>query len=156
AGLFLTAIIFFTYAVTALKGKPRPLAQADLIDILLIGAFPLYMLFTANEYTWISGDNLASRNLAPLILAQKTIDLSSLRDFQGPDLPYSATPVRGRILPAFPIGTSILSLPYAAAANFVSSGNWNDITLLIREKHFAAIASAFSVLLFFLAVRHRF
>jgi hypothetical protein len=88
-----------------------------------------------------------------LLLKEQTIDLSGTSPFDRPDPHYAATRVGGRLLPAFPMGTGLLAVPYTAAALALSGGRVDGALTARREKHAAALITVGAVLLFYLAAR---
>ena len=125
------------------------------LDAVLLLALPLFALSTANGRLLTSGDNRATRHLGPLVVTTGSFDLSNLPAYRVSPLHYSAIRVGGRKLPAFPIGTGLLSVPYAAASLAVAGRETRQL-LDRSEKHFAALLSAASVVLLFLGIRRRF
>ncbi|MGE5346966.1 MAG: hypothetical protein ACM3JH_13515, partial [Acidithiobacillales bacterium] len=130
--------------------------RLDLIDAILLLALPLYALATSNSRLLTSGDNLATRNLGPLIVMRRTFDLSDVSEYQENPNHYSALRVGDRLLPAFPIGTGLLSVPYAAVSLELSGGRKTPQLLDRSEKQLAALLFAASAVSLFLGVRRRF
>ncbi|HEV8267643.1 MAG TPA: hypothetical protein VGR00_05400 [Thermoanaerobaculia bacterium] len=146
-------------AVYALFGARRALAHGERLegeDVVLLLAFPLYVAFVANGEPLSSGDNLATSRLGPLIVQKRTLDLSSVAAFHEEPLPYAAVWVGDRLLPSFPLGTGLLSVPYAAAALVASSDETTTALFDRWEKHFASLLTVGAAVLLFLALRRRF
>jgi hypothetical protein len=122
-------------------------------DVLLLVAMPVYVLALGSGRQHTSGDNAATRLLGPLIVRQRTIDLSCLPEYQSEPLHYSATRVGDRVLPAYPLGTGLLSVPYAALALGATGGDWNARSINRWEKHFSALLTAAATALLFLGMR---
>lgn len=149
-GLFVVLAGFLPYAFR------RKAAVRSGADLVLLIASPLYLLAIGNGLTLTSGDNLATRALGPSIVQRGTLDISAYPPFDVPPLEYAAMKVGARALPAFPLGTGLLTVPYAAVAVTLSRGRV-DVALLARwEKHVAALFGVAAALLFFLGVRRRF
>ena len=99
---------------------------------------------------------MVTRELGPLIIRKHTIELSSIPEFQKKELHYSALRIGDRVLPSFPIGTALLTLPYSAATLAVWRGEITEEFLDRCEKHVAALFGVASALLLFWGVRRRF
>ena len=159
-GLLLVGITFITYGILGRCGKVLfPNNEGYRINaaaLILLLAFPLYILYIGNDVKLASGDTLGLRNLAPAILTKGTLDLSVFPEFRKKPLHYSAIQVKGRVLSSFPIGTSLLALPYTSVGLIASGGKVTKPLISLWEKNFAALASVASVCLFFLGVRRRF
>jgi Dolichyl-phosphate-mannose-protein mannosyltransferase len=158
--LMLSAVVLASYGwladrglFGAVDGRGRRLNR---LDAVLLLALPLYGLLIGNGGLISSGDNMATRELGPLLLRHHTIELSSIPDFRKEPLHYSALRIGGRILPSFPLGTGILSVPYAAMALAASHGVVTESFLSRSEKHLAALIAVASTLLLFSGVRRRF
>jgi hypothetical protein len=158
-GVALTLVTLAVYGVLAWSGaalQPGPGGfRLRALDAVLLLALPFYALSTANGRLLTSGDNWATRHLGPLLVKKQTLDLSTLPTYQKRPLHYSAVRVGGRKLPAFPIGTGLLSVPYAAAS-LVLAGRETPQILDRSEKQCAALLTAASVVLLFLGIRRRF
>jgi len=122
-------------------------------DVLLLVAMPIYVVALGSGRQHTSGDNAATRLLGPLIVRDRTIDLSRLPEYQSEPLHYSATRIGDRVLPAYPLGTGLLSVPYAAIALEASGGDWNTRYINRWEKHFSALVTAATTALLFLGMR---
>ncbi|HEV8267640.1 MAG TPA: hypothetical protein VGR00_05385, partial [Thermoanaerobaculia bacterium] len=126
------------------------------VDAAFLVGVPLYVLAIGNGRFLSSGDNTATRCAAGRILTAGTLDLRGLPEFRKEPPHYSTVRIGSRLLPSFPLGTALLSLPYRAAALAISRGKE---TLELRErweKSFAALATAAAAVFLFLAVRRRF
>jgi hypothetical protein len=130
----------------------RRLSAAE--ALLLIGAAS-YVLFVGNRRYLTSGDNLATRWIAPHVVARGSLDLGDVSFFQREPLHYSAVRIGERILPAFPVGTGLLAIPHAALAAAFGARPFTDDSVARLEKHFAALAMSLAAALFFLTVRRR-
>jgi len=159
-GLVLIAVIFLAYGLLGRKGlllsKDEKGNRLQTIDIFLLFAFPLYLLYIGNEIVLTSGDTQATRYLPTLIWKYRTLDLSRIDIFQGLRLPYSAMKVGSKVLPTFPIGTGILALPYSLLALLGSWGKVDHLYVLIWEKHFAALISVAAAWTLFAGLRSRY
>ncbi len=141
AGVFLSIALVHV----ALGARPR------MRDLLVVGAFPLYALYTGNGLSLASADNVATRRIASQLVTRGTLDLA--RDPPYEESFYWATvTVRGRVLPAFPVGIGLLQVPYAAVALAASHGSITPSLIGRWEKHFSALLTVASVAIFFLAV----
>jgi hypothetical protein len=124
-------------------------------DVLLVVAVPVYVLALAHGRIHTSGDNAATRLLGVLLVREHTIDLSRLPEYQGEPLHYSALRVGNRVLPVYPIGTALISMPYVAAALAIRDpGPVLPPRLVNRwEKHLSALLAATATAALFLALR---
>jgi hypothetical protein len=158
-GLAIAGVIFFSYSFLALRGKlfKRRAGgyRVDFLDLLVVGAFPLYLLLIGNERTLTTMDNLASRNLPGVLLKTHSFDLSKLPEFRKNVTPYSAIKIKNEVLSTFPLGTPLLAVPYFFVARRLS-GIAHKQYLYLWEKHFAAILVVASVCLFFAGLRRAF
>jgi len=158
--LLLIAVVFASYVWLAERGLfGAPDARGNRLNRLaavLLLALPLYGLLLGNGALLSSGDNMATRELGPLLLRRHTIELSSIPAFRNEPLHYSALRIGDRILPSFPLGTGILSVPYAAMALAASRGVVTEPFLDRSEKHLAALLAVASALLLLSGVRRRF
>jgi len=124
-------------------------------DLLVVGAFTLYALYTGNGISVASADNVATRRIASQLLTRGTLDLA--RDPPYPEqFHWAAVTIKGRVLPAFPMGIGLLQVPYAAVALAGSHGSITPSLVTRWEKHFAALLTVASVAIFFLAVARSF
>lgn len=159
-GFALAALVFLAYgALGRGKGVLTPDARGRRLaprDVVLLLAFPLYVLFVGNGLVLTSADNTATRALGPLLVTRRTIELSSLPAYQTRRLHYSAVRIGTRILPAFPLGTGLLTVPYTAVALAASGGQVTPELTDRWEKHQAALLTAASAAFLFIAVRRRF
>ena len=156
-GFVLIAFVGALYAALARWGLfPRRLSVAEVF--LLIG-LPLYVLLVGNGVLITSGDNHVTRVLAARLLSRGSLDLSHLPvypHFDGESVHYSGIVVRGRVLPSFPLGTGLLSLPYSAAALAGSGGTITEDLVNRWEKHFSALVLMLAAMTLFLGARRRF
>jgi hypothetical protein len=158
AGLVLVTLV--AYALLARRGAA--LAPDDRgfrlrpPDVGLLVALPLYVIFVGNGLLLNSADNVPAIALGPLLLEKGTIELSSVPFYQQHRRHYSAIRVDGRILPAFPLGTGFLSVPYAAAARLLQPEGDPEVLAERRDKHLSALLMVASATMLFLGVRHRF
>jgi hypothetical protein len=136
----------------ATLGTTRWLSRTD---VVLLVALPAYVLALANGRIHTSGDNAATRLLGALIVRERTLDLSRLPEYQSEPLHYSAMRVGERVLPVYPIGTALLTVPYVAAALAVRDpGPILPPRVVNRwEKHLAALLAATATAALFLALR---
>lgn len=153
---FAAAEFYAALATRGLFGPPdvtgRRLAGADFALLVLL---PLYLLSIANDKLLNSGDNKATRLLGPLLVHERSFDLSRLPEFQRDASHYSAVRVGERLLPSFPLGTGILTVPYAALASR-SFGPDYPAELVDRwEKHVSALLLCAASAAIFLALRRR-
>jgi hypothetical protein len=159
AGAVLAVVTLAAYGLLASKGaalRPGPGGfRLRTLDAVLLLALPFYALATSNGRLLTSGDNRATRQLGPLLVSTGSFDLSNLPAYRVSPLHYSAVRINGRKLPAFPIGTGLLSVPYAAASLAVA-GRTTPQLLDRSDKQLAALLTAASAVLFFLGVRRRF
>ena len=159
AALTLEAAILLLYGFLGICGfvliRNELGYRIGIMDLLLIGAFPLYILFIGNDTYLGATDTVSIRAVPSAILTRGTFDLSGFQR-SGESLHESFVNVKGRILPSFPLGTALLALPHARLALFLSNGAVNGQLLMIREKHFAALLSVASACLLFIAIRRRF
>jgi hypothetical protein len=125
------------------------------LDLLLLGAFPLYLLAVGNGFLLSSGDNLPARHLPSLVVQEGSLDLSKRSPFSRSDH-YSVRRRDGGTRSALPIGTPLLAVPYAAAALGASRGEVTPHLLLRWEKHFSALLAVASACLLFAGLRHGF
>ncbi len=154
---FATAELYVALASRGLFGHPdaagRRLTGADFGLLVLL---PLYLLLIANGAFLTSGDNKATRLLGPLLVHEGSLDLSLLPEFQREPDHYAAVKVGGRLLPSFPLGTGILTVPYAALAS-QSSGPDYPFELVNRwERHVSALFLAAAAAALFYALRRRY
>ena len=130
-------------------------ARPKMRDILVVGAFPLYALYTGNGLSLASADNAATRRIASQLVTQGTLDLAHDPPYEE-SFAWAAVTVRGRLLPAFPVGIGLLQVPYAAVALAGSHGSITPSLVARWEKHFAALLTVASVAIFFFAVGRSF
>lgn len=136
------------------SGRPPNGLALTGLDVTLLVALPVYVFALANGRIHTSGDNAATRLLGTLIVREHTLDLSRLPYYQGEPLHYSAVRVGNRILPAYPVGTAVLSVPYAALASAATSGEPpSDREVNRWEKHLSAIIASAASAFLFLAFR---
>ncbi len=121
-------------------------------DVILLVALPVYVLALANSRIHTSGDNAATRALGPLIVRERTIDLSRVPDYRTEPLHYSAMHVGERILPAYPIGTALLSVPYMGVALTVTGEDVRPRYVNRWEKHLSALLASAATAFLFLGV----
>lgn len=156
-GFVLIAFVGALYVALTRWGLfPRRLSVADVF--LLVG-LPLYVLLVGNGVLITSGDNHVTRVLAARLLTRGSLDLSHLPvypHFDGESAHYSGIVVRGRVLPSFPLGTGLLSLPYSAVALAGSGGAITEDLVDRWEKHSSALALMLAAMILFLGVRRRF
>jgi hypothetical protein len=127
------------------------------VDAILLLALPLYSVATSNSRLYFSpGDNRATRHIGPLLVMRRTLDLSGVPEYRQDPNHYSALRVGNRLLPSFPVGTGLLSVPYAAASLALSGGRETPQLLDRSEKHFAALLFAASAVFLFFGIRRRF
>ena len=125
------------------------------LDLLLIGVLPYYALVIGNGGILTSGDNQATRAIGVAVVQHHSLDVSSYPPFDRYRDHYSIVETGGRWLPRFPLGTGLLSVPYAAVALSVTPEPITDLLLRRWERHFSALLGCTAVVLFFLAVRQR-
>ena len=100
------------------------------MDLFVLGAFPLYLLYVGNGFFRGSGDSLATRRLPSLILQQGTIDLAHTPPFDQRDQRhYSVLWFDEKTLPSFPLGTAFLAVPYTAVALAATGGELGSYVL---------------------------
>ncbi|HSB62570.1 MAG TPA: hypothetical protein VLJ18_00330 [Thermoanaerobaculia bacterium] len=143
------AFLFVALVRVASGARPR------MRDLLVVGAFPLSALYTANGLFLASADNVATRRIASQLVTRGTFDLAHSPPYEEP-LGWAAVTIRGRLLPAFPVGVGLLQVPYAAVALAGSRGSITPPLVARWEKHFAALLTVASVVIFFLAVTRSF
>ena len=152
-----TLVVYFFLARSGAALRPGPGGfRLRALDAVLLLALPFYALSTANGRLLTTGDSLATRHLGPLLVTTGTFDLSNIPEYRKSPLHYSAIRVGNRILSSFPIGTGLLSVPYAATSLSLSGGRVTPQLLDRSEKHLAALLTAASVVLLFLGIRRRF
>ncbi len=160
AGALLAFVTLAVYGIFWRLGALPPRGPAGFrlgrIDAILLVALPLYAVSTSNGRFFSSGDNLATRNLGPLLVTKRTFDLSGVAEYREYPRHYSTIWVGKRLLPAFPIGTGLLSVPYSAASLALSGGHVTRPLLDRTEKHLAAVLYAASALALFFGIRRRF
>jgi hypothetical protein len=173
-GLLLACGIFFFYALFGRTGdaknerrhsagiNDRRLSagklsyRLHLFDLLLLGAFPLYLIYFGNERFLSSLDTLPTRQLPLTILNHGTLDLSAQHVFSKSHSSYPVLTRDGELLSGFPIGTGLMAIPHTAIGMAATKSDGNGIISLMWEKHFAALASVVSVLFLFFGVRSKF
>jgi hypothetical protein len=122
-------------------------------EVVLLVAMPVYVLALGTGRGHTSGDNAATRLLGPLIVRERTIDLSSLPEYRTRPLHYSATLVGDRVLPTYPLGTALLYVPYAAVALAAYGDEWRPRHVNRWERHLSALLAAAATAFLFLGVR---
>jgi hypothetical protein len=159
-GYLLVAAAVSIYAVLSkrtLFGVLRPSGyRIEGADLWLLVLLPLYVLSTANDLVLTSGDNQATRLIAPQIVRTGSVDLTGVAEYREKPGHYSAVVCGNRLLSAFPLGTGLLAVPHALLVLPFSpvpvdpdlAGRW--------EKHFSALCLLASTALLFLALRRRF
>lgn len=160
SGVLLAFAAFELYAALASRGLfaapdalGRRLAGPDFALLVLL---PVYLLSIGNSALLSSGDNKATRLLGPLLVREGSLDLSRLHDFQVDPDHYSAVRVGGRLLPAFPLGTGLLTVPYAVIAVRSTGPTFPDVLVDRWEKHASALFLCASTAALFFALRRRF
>ncbi len=92
--LLLSAVVFASYRWLADRGLFGAIDgrghRLNRLDAVLLLALPLYGLLIGNGALLSSGDNMATRELGPLLLRRQTIELSSIPAFRKEPLHYSA------------------------------------------------------------------
>jgi hypothetical protein len=156
-GLVLVLLTFVAYAwldrrKEVFRGGRRSFRLGP-IDVGLLLALPLYVLFVGNGLWLTSGDNIPTMALGPLLLKERTIDLSSVPNYQRRPLHYSAVRVGDRILPVYPLGTALLSVPHVAITELTLDEPDARVLAPRRDKHLAALLTVGSTILLFLGVR---
>ena len=155
----LAAGVFFYIELVRRRFWPEPgksarsLGSAGLILIVLL---PVYLLCIANRLNISTEDSKATRLLGHLVVSKQTIDLSSLDEYRGDPNHYSALRVNGRLLPAFPLGTGILTVPYAWVAQWFGDGRLTREFVARSEKHISALILVACMTLIFLGLRVRY
>ncbi|HSM14479.1 MAG TPA: hypothetical protein VLA66_10475, partial [Thermoanaerobaculia bacterium] len=114
------------------------------LETALVSAWAVYALAVSNGGARTSSDNLPARELGANVLDGRGLDLGELAA-RRPGDEYSLVEVRGRWLPAFPLGTGFLALPHEAMARAAAVAPPDEATRLLREKHAAALLSALAV-----------
>lgn len=159
-GLLLAAFLFIAYAFLAITGAVfQPDGKGnrlDLFDLLLLGAFPLYLVYFGNERFLSSLDTLSTRQVPLAILKNGTIDLSGQKLFSSNRTSYSVILIDGKVLSSFPLGTALLAVPHTALAMRAAGTDGAGLDSLLWEKHFASLATVASVLFLFTALRKKF
>jgi Dolichyl-phosphate-mannose-protein mannosyltransferase len=135
--------------------RVRLLTGGHALDVFLLGVVPLYALLIGNGGLITSGDNYATRTLGVAIVQRGSLDVSPYPPFRDNPGHYSVVSVAGRLLPSFPLGTGLLSVPYAAVALCFTAGPVTEGLLCRWERHFAALLGCGATVLFFLALRQR-
>jgi len=125
-------------------------------DFALLVLLPVYLLSIGNSALLTSGDNKATRLLGPLLVREGSLDLSGQHDYRIDPDHYSAVRVGGRLLPAFPPGTGLLTVPYAAVAVRSTGPDFPDVLVDRWEKHTSALFLCASAAALFFALRRRF
>ncbi len=125
------------------------------LDVFLLGVVPLYALLIGNGGLIRSGDNYATRALGVAILQGGSLDVSRYPPFHESPGHYSVVSVNGRLLPGFPLGTGLLSVPYAVMALLFTPGPVTEELLCRWERHFAALLGCGATVFLFLALRQR-
>lgn len=125
-------------------------------DFALLVLLPVYLLSIGNSALLSSGENRATRLVGPLLVGEGSLDLSRQHDYRIDPDHYSAVRVGGRLLPAFPPGTGILTVPYAALAVRSTGPDFPDLLLDRWEKHTSALFLCASTAALFFALRRRF
>lgn len=159
AGVVIALAAAELYAALATRGlfglpdtRGRRLAGTDVALLVLL---PLYLLSIANGELLTSGDNKATRLLGPLLVHERSLDLSRLPEFQRDPKHYSAVRVGERLLPSFPLGTGILTVPYALIASRAYGPDYPFELVDRWEKHVSALFLVASAAALFLALRRR-
>jgi hypothetical protein len=149
-----------TYLTFARRGPalcPRPDgSRLTHLDAALLIGLPLYVLLTGNGGLLTSLDNAGTRLVAPALLTRGSLDLSGLPPFDREPSLYSAVSIRGRLLPSFPLGTGLTTIPYFALALQITGGTFGEGLLNRWEKHSSALIGVCCVLLFFSALKRRY
>jgi hypothetical protein len=143
------AFLAIALARTVSGARPR------MRDLVVACAFPLYALYTGNSLSLGSADNVATRRIASQLVTRGTLDLAHDPPYEE-SFAWAAVTVRGRLLPAYPVGTGLLQVPYAAVALAGSHGSITPSLVARWEKHFAALLTVSSVAIFFFAVARSF
>jgi hypothetical protein len=160
-GYVLVALVATFFAFGLWRGlfgarRNRVGFRLTLPDFALCVLLPLYVLSTSNGFTLTSGDNLATRLIAPQIVRKGSLDLTNIANFREDPNHYSVLRVRGRLLPAFPLGTGLLALPQALVA-WPFSPVPSSAELAARwEKHFSALCLLASTAFVFIGLRRRY
>jgi hypothetical protein len=160
AGIGVLALTIAAYAFVPALRRVRTGAASGRrirgVDLLLLGALPIYLLYVGNGFFLGSGDSLATRRLPSLILQEGTIDLAHTPPFDQRDQRhYSVLWFDEKTLPSFPLGTAFLAVPYTAVALAATRGEVND-TFVRWEKHLSALLATASACLLFLGLREQF
>jgi hypothetical protein len=159
-GLGLLLTVFAAYAWRGAAGvwlaRDARALRLRPTDVALLVALPLYLLLVGNGLRLSSADNMPTVLLGPVLLKQGTFDLSGIPEYQTRRrLHYSAVRVGERILPAYPLGTAVASVPYVALTGLVQPRGDPGVLAQRRDKHLAALMTVASAVLLFLGVRPR-
>lgn len=159
-GILLAFAAFELYAALSSRGffgAPDTLGRRLVgPDFALLVLLPVYLLSIGNSALLTSGDNKATRLLGPILVREGSLDLSRQHDYQIDPDHYSAVRVGGRLLPAFPPGTGLLTVPYAVLAVRSTGPDFPDLLVDRWEKHTSALFLCASTAAFFFALRRRF
>lgn len=149
--LSLLGCLFFRDLRSAgwIGARQRPASKA-------LACLGLYLVFVGNHSLKTVDDNTPNRHIGATVLSSGHLDLGALvADPRGP-IPYYLVRAKDQVLSRFPLGTGLLTVPYAAAGLIFSNRPPSESDLEIREKHSAALMALLSVCLFFSAIRRRF
>ena len=160
-GYVLVALVVFSYVIgfwRGLFGAQSNTAEFRLTlpDFALCVLLPLYVLSTSNGFRLTSGDNLATRLIAPQIVRTGSLDLADVANFRDDPGHYSVLRVRGRLLPGFPLGTGLLALPHALVAWPFSRVPTSAELAARWERHFSALCLLASTAFVFIGLRRRY
>lgn len=148
------AILFGELAAAGRAGRAASRRlRFDLAAVALLG---LHLIFAGTPRVLTSGDNLATRWIPQALAENGSLDLTGLGPWAANPGHYSAIRVGDRLLPAFPIGTALLSLPVLTIAAATTDAPPSDRFLQRWEKRTAALLATASAALLFLALRRRF
>jgi hypothetical protein len=147
--LFLTlagALCFGLAALVSVRGR----SKRKLVATSVLSAS--FGLFLANTTLSSSFDNFGNRWLSFRLLSDCRLSLSGL-DVDHPA--YSLVEVGGRLLPNFPLGTGLLSVPIALPWKLAGLDLKDPARAEVFERQAAALMASAGVALFFLAVAQR-
>ena len=150
AGLLVLAIGSALRAT--ISGADPRVARRRWALVALVG---LYLVYVGNQRLLSAGDNRPNQLLGIALLDQGSLDLIRWVPAAGPDLPFWVVAVDGRAVPAFPLGTGLLKVPYDFAGRLAAGGAVTEELLARWEKHFATLAAIGIVGLFYAALARR-
>lgn len=158
AAAFLGALAYTAWLFLVWRGKDGSGKRLGWWDGGLAVALLAFAAFIGNARILSSGDNQATRYLPLQLIEKGTLALDDVPEYRQDPSHYSVRRVKGRLLPAYPLGTGLLATPVAAIMKTTKTlrHSYEPGFALRFEKYMGALFSSLASLLVFAGLRRRF